>query len=99
MDDTLDQMAANIVAQMRRDSLTADPHPEVEADGDNTHVEVERELLPGLPAPRENPAPWRAGPWAREHTTQAALLATVALGWLARLLRRGRRRHRGRSWD
>jgi hypothetical protein len=80
MDDTLDQMAANIVAQMRR-------------------VEVERELLPGLPAPRENPAPWRAGPWAREHTTQAALLATVALGWLARLLRRGRRRHRGRSWD
>jgi hypothetical protein len=92
MDDTLDQMAANLVAQMRRDSPTADPQPEAEADGDNTHVDVERELLPGAPEFRQAPAPWRAGLWAREHATQAALVATVALGWLARLLRRARRR-------
>jgi hypothetical protein len=101
MDDTLDQMAANLVAQMRRDAPVADPHPEAEAYGANTHVEVERELLPGPPAaaPRQDPAPWRPGAWAREHATQAALVATVALGWLARLLRRGRRRRRGHSPD
>ena len=101
MDDTLEQMAANIVAQMRRDAPIADAHPGAQAYGLNTHVEVERELLPGprVTASHHQPAPWRPGPWAREHATRAALVATVVLGWLARMLRRGRRRRRGHSSD
>ena len=94
MEDAMSQMAADVFAEMARDTPTLAPQPHPEADPPYPHVQVERELLPHEFASPSRPAPRRAPVWAREHATQAALVATVAVGWLARLLRRGRRRRR-----
>jgi hypothetical protein len=93
MEQAMAQMAADVFAEMARDTPGLDSHPQLEGEPLYPHVQVERELLRGQPAPPARSAPWRAQPWAREHATQAALVATVALGWLARL-RRGPRRGR-----
>ncbi|HEY6522396.1 MAG TPA: hypothetical protein VIY10_01435 [Solirubrobacteraceae bacterium] len=94
MEDAMSQMAADVFAEMARDTPTLAPQPHPEADPTYPHVQVERELLPHEFASPSRPAPRRAPVWAREHATQTALVATVAVGWLARLLRRGRRRRR-----
>jgi hypothetical protein len=96
MEEAMAQMAADVFAEMARDTPELDSRPQLEGQPLYPHVQVERELLRGQPAPPAPPArsaPWRAQPWAREHATQAALVATVVLGSLARL-RRGRRRGR-----
>jgi hypothetical protein len=93
MDDAMAQMAADVFAEMARDTPGPAPHPQPEGYLPYPHVEVEGELLPAQAAPPAHPAP-RAQRWAHEHATQAALVGTVVLGWLARLTRRGRRRRR-----
>jgi hypothetical protein len=93
MDDVMAQMAADVFAQMTGDMPGRVPHGQPEADTSYPQVQVERELLGHTPTPRDV-APGRPRAWAREHATQVALVVTVALGWLARLTRRGRRRRR-----
>ena len=93
MDEAMAQIAADVFAEMARDTPGPASHPQPEGYRPHPHVEVERELVPGEPAPSARPAP-RAQQWAHEHATQAALAGTVVLGWLARLMRRGRRRRR-----
>jgi hypothetical protein len=83
-----------VFVQMARDTPGLAPQPKPEADPPYPDVQVERELLPDAFTSPSRPTPRRARIWPREHATQAALVATVAVGWLARLLRRGRRRRR-----
>jgi hypothetical protein len=95
MDDAMAQMAADVFAAMTRDPSTLAPHPQPEGESLDPQVQVQvEELVQGQPTPLPQPARWRPQAWAREHATQAALVATVTLGWFARLMRRGRRRRR-----
>ena len=94
MDRVMAQMAIDVFAEMADDMAGAVPHGQPEADTSHPQVQVEHEHLPrDAPAPRDV-AQRRPQAWAREHATQVALVITVALGWLARLTRRGRRRRR-----
>ncbi|HEX3978296.1 MAG TPA: hypothetical protein VHW96_18645 [Solirubrobacteraceae bacterium] len=94
MDDVMAQMAVDVFAEMADGMPGAISHGQLEADTSYPQVQVERELLPrDVPAPRDV-AQGRPQAWTREHATQLALVVTVALGWLARLTRRGRRRRR-----
>jgi hypothetical protein len=94
MDDVMAQMAVDVFAEMADGMPGAISHGQLEADTSYPQVQVERELLlRDVPAPRDV-AQGRPQAWTREHATQLALVVTVALGWLARLTRRGRRRRR-----
>jgi hypothetical protein len=90
----MSQMAADVFAEMTRDTPGHIPHPQPEADTSYAHLELERELLGPSPEPRPLPVSRRTQRWAREHTSEALLVTTVGVGWLARLVRRGRRRRR-----
>lgn len=92
MRDPMSQMAADVFVEMTRDTPGRVPHPQAEADTSHPHLEVERELLGPSPKPGPLPVSRRTQQWAREHTSEALLVTTVGVGWLARLVRRGRRR-------
>ncbi len=94
MDEALAAMAADVFAEMTRDAPTTVAHPQPEADGMNHHPQVELDRMPRYD-PRPHPAPWHTRSWAYQHATQAALLATLLVSGVARLLRRARRGHRG----
>ncbi len=94
MDQVMAQMAIDVFAEMADDMAGAVPHGQPEADTSHPQVKVEHEHLPrDTPVPRDV-SQQRPQAWAREHATQVALVITIALGWLARLTRRGRRRRR-----
>ena len=103
MRDAMSQMAADVFAEMTRDTPGNVPHAQPEGEPPYPHVEVERELLgdppmthvqmPELRTLHVPATSWAAEQWAREHP-QALLVGTVAAGWLARQVRRGRRGHR-----
>jgi len=93
MNDPMSQMAADVFAEMSRDPPGRIPHPQPEGDSPYPHLNVEREFF-GDPPESTAPVSRRPEQWAREHTGQTLLVTTVAVGWLARLLRRGRRRRR-----
>lgn len=92
MRDAMSQMAADVFAAMTLDTLGDVPHAEPEGDAVNPHVDVERELLGPPPEPRVPSTSELAQAWAREHAGQALLVTTVGVGWIARAVRRGRRR-------
>jgi hypothetical protein len=94
MDDVLAKMAVDVFAEMTRDTPGPLPHAQAEAHTSHPQVQVEHEGVPSNTLAPRDVAQWRPQAWAREHVTQVALVATVALGWLARLTRRGRRRRR-----
>lgn len=95
MDDLSSQWAADVFAEMTRDAPRRDPHPQPEGDAPYPHLDVEREFF-GEPPDSSAPPARRPEQWAREHAGQTLLMTTVAVGWLARSLRRGhRRRHSG----
>jgi hypothetical protein len=91
--DAMSQMAADVFVEMARDMPRAIPDPQPEANGTYPHAQVERELLPHA-GPESSAGKSITTEWARQHAGQAALITTVALGGLARLRRRARRRGR-----
>lgn len=100
-DASLDDMVANILGAMAP-AAKATPRRAPETDGRDPHAEVEHEVTPPRPrpgrgAPRPRPGRGQLPAWARERATRAALVATVLLGGLVRMLRRGRRRRRRRG--
>jgi hypothetical protein len=89
MDEGLALIAADVFAQLSRDPGAAGSHPQPQGDPRQPEAEVEDDARP---AASRHPAPWHTGSWAREHLTEAALMATVMVSGLARFTRRGRRR-------
>ena len=95
MRDAMSQMAADVFAEMTRDAPGPVLHAQPEGQPPYPHLDVEREFFGDVPQAAP-PTSWPAEQWAREHTGQALLVTTVAVGWLARSVRRGRqRRHSG----
>jgi hypothetical protein len=94
MDDAMAQMAVDVFAALSSEGLERASQAQPEAELTEPQVQLEPESTgPTSPHPAVQ---WRPQTWAREHATQAALVGAVVLGWLARLMRRGRRQRRGR---
>ena len=92
MRDAMSQMAADVFAEMSRNAPGGISHAQPEGDALSPHVDVERELLGPPSEPRVLSTLELAQAWAREHAGQALLVTTVGVGWIARAVRRGRRR-------
>jgi hypothetical protein len=86
-DEKLSLMAAEVFVALTRGG----PESEDEGHGRDPHAQVKLDSRDET-APDPHPAPWHAAVWAREHLTQAALVATVIVSGLARRRRRGHRR-------
>ena len=92
--DEVASMAAEVFVALTRGTAEGMPQSKHEGHGANPHTQVEPHPMHEPEAAR-HASPWQAPRWAREHVTQAALLATVIVSGVARLNRRGRRRRPG----
>jgi hypothetical protein len=87
-------MAAEVFVALTRGPADGVPKSKHEGQGADPHDQLEPQPSHEPDAAR-HPSPWHTRSWAREHLTQAALLATVIVSGLARVRRRGRRRRPG----
>ena len=93
-DAKLALMAAEVFVAMTRPTVDDITQSEPQGQASGAHPKVEPQSLDD-PDATWHVSPWHAPSRAREHLTQAALLATVLVSGLAQRRRRGRGRRRG----